>query len=117
MTNMAKLEADISLELSNVIQGSAWKTRKQKFGNKTVIPYCTFFVHFPTLPPHIATALENIFPILSCKTSQKKYGLDSILHATITELSTLESEGLILVIEGVETQVSFSLCLLLITKD
>lgn len=59
------------------------------FGDKFVIPYCIFhddfepgntlgansgvqtlslfFVNFPTLPAHIATGLENIFPILSCQ--------------------------------------------------
>lgn len=132
---METLENDRSDIMSNVIQGTSWKIRKERFGNKMVIPFClyhddfepgntlgansgvqalsSFFVHFPTLPPHIATALENIFPIFSCKTAQKKYGLDKILHPIIEELQRIEEEGIILEIADKKIQVFFSLCLLL----
>lgn len=91
---MKELESNTEAIISNVIQGSSWKNRKKNFGSKIVIPYSlyhddfepgntlgansgvqslsSFFVHFPSLPPHIATSLENIFPIFCCKTNQKK---------------------------------------------
>lgn len=111
------------------------ENRKHMFGSKIMIPFClyheyfepgntsgancgvqslsSFFVHFPTLPAHIATSLKNIFPILSCRTSQKKYGFDHILQPTIAELQNLEEEGILLEIDNQKTQVFFSLCLLL----
>lgn len=132
---MDKLESESSSDISNIIQGSSWKTRKRSFGDKIVIPFClyhddfepgntlganggvqslsSFFVHFPTLPAHISTSLENIFPILSCKTSQKKYGLDKVLQHTITELKNLETEGISLEINNESTRVYFSLCAVL----
>lgn len=133
--NMDRLETENGSVISNIIQGSSWKNRKHLFGNNIVIPYClyhddfepgnslgansgvqalsSFFVHFPTLPAHIATSLENIFPILSCKTSQKKYGFDQILQPTIAELQILEAEGIVLEINNESVHVFFSLCALL----
>lgn len=115
---MDTLESENFMEISNVVQGSAWKSRKMLFGNKIVIPYCiyhddfepgntlganggvqslsSFFVHFPTLPAIITTALENIFPIFSCRNIHKKYGFDNILRPTIAELQNLELEGIML---------------------
>lgn len=117
-SNMDRLELDCS-EISNVIQGTAWKNRKEAYGNKLVIRYCiyhddfepgntlgsnggvqslsSFFVHFPTLAAHV----------------QKKYGLDNILRPTIAELQNLEVEGILLEIVNQKIQVYFSLCLLL----
>lgn len=73
----------------------------------------SFFVHFPTLPGHVATALENIFPIFSCKTSQKKYGFENILRPTIDELRHLEENGIVIEVNNKQHKVYFSLCLLL----
>lgn len=132
---MKVLESNTEAMISNVIQGSSWNERKKHFGSKIVIPYClyhddfepgntlgansgvqalsSFFVHFPTLPPHIATSLENIFPIFCCKTNQKKYGFDKILHSSIVDFCKLEEEGLVLNIDGENIQVYFALCVLL----
>lgn len=82
--------------------------------NSGVQSLSSFFVNFPTLLAQFATALENIFPIFSCKTSQKKYGLDCILRTTIAELKSLEDDGVILEMQnGTTTHIYFSLCLIL----
>lgn len=130
---MKKLEGND--QLTNFIQGESWLERKKNLSSKTVIPFflyhddfepgnslgaksgiqsmCSFFVFFPTLPPHIATSLENILPILSCLTSQKKYGLDKILHLTLQSFKLLEETGIVLNIDGENIRVHFELCLLI----
>lgn len=132
---MQILENETGDEISNVTQGSSWKNRKEYFGSKIVVPFClyhddfepgntlgansgvqslsSFFIHFPSLPPHIATSLENIIPILCCKTKQKTYGFDKILYPTILELRKIEEEGIVMNIDGKFTTVYFALCLLL----
>lgn len=124
-----------TVEIKNVIQGQSWLERNHDNSTKIVIPFClyhddfepgnslgansgiqslcSFFIHFPTLPQHIATALDNILPILSCNTSQKKYGLNKILQPTLKSFKSLEETGIELSVDGENIKVYFELCLLI----
>lgn len=132
---MNDLKANSTNIISNVIQGSSWKNRYSDMDSMLTIPFClyhddfepgntlgancgvqslsSFFIHFPTLPPHVSNLLENIFPILCCKTRQKKYGLNKILHSMVMDFCKIEEDGIVLNINGNSTTVYFSLCLLL----
>lgn len=77
--NMEKLESENCSEISNVIQGSAWKSPKNKFGNKIVIPFCIYHDDFDNQTTHVFFFASLCLLFGDNKTMNKLMGLTQCL--------------------------------------
>lgn len=130
LENMSQLEQEDTLK--NVVNGSLWKSIKEKAGDKVIVPYflysdeaemndaigahsgthkvCCIYYSFPTIPSHLLSRLDNIFVAGFIKASDmSEFGPSNVLQDLIDILVDLESNGLNLMIKGTVTQVQFVL--------
>ena len=119
--NMRLLEE--SKEITNVLNGSLWKTVKSKYDNKMVMPYFLYsdevemndaigahsgthkvtglYYNFPTIPSHFLSRLENIFVAGFIKAADiARVGPSTALKELVDTLKELEDSGIELVING-----------------
>lgn len=122
--------------ISNFIQCESWKEIMKGFENKTVIPYFLyhddfetgnplgasrgkqsiggFYINFPTLPPSLASKLENILSIMFINKSIKSLNcMGHVLYSLIDVLIDLEENGVELELPTGNVRVYFVLGLIL----
>jgi len=131
---MEKLELSDGTSIENFVQGKLWKEHiKPLFNGKFVLPlaaYCDEFepcdplgshsgvyklsgVYYEILcvPPEYRSSLDNILTALFFHAQDKEFGSADVYRPFLTELKSLESEGLKIVVEKEEIEVYFALCL------
>ncbi|XP_021706005.1 uncharacterized protein LOC110678002 [Aedes aegypti] len=130
MDNMKELEQTNGI--SNVVNGTLWKTVKHMFGQKVVIPYflysdeaelndaigahsgihkvCGLYYSLPTIPSHYLSRLSCTFVAGFVKASDiAKYGPSSALSDLVDILVELEQNGIELIIHNKAVKVYFVL--------
>uniref|UniRef100_T1H4I3 Uncharacterized protein n=1 Tax=Megaselia scalaris TaxID=36166 RepID=T1H4I3_MEGSC len=121
-------------EYKNFVNGSSWKSIIQKYEGQICIPaflynddfqiddkkgphssvnsLSAFYYTFPTLPPHVNSKLDSVFPAMIVKaTDVKEYGVTSPLQCLIKVFLQLEIQG-INIFENLENskQIKVVLC-------
>lgn len=111
-----------SFTISNIVQGSTWKNITKENPNKMYIPYLlyqddveinnplgskrgvhkisAFYLSFPLLNIYQVSKLENILVGCLIKSSDIKHGSTSNYSSLITEIRTLEEEGININVDG-----------------
>lgn len=131
LSHLSDLENESSI-ISNVVQGEAWKSKKQNFGDRIVFPYYLYqddyennnplgshrgvgkvgaiYVMIACLPPSMQSKTENIFLLTLFKTSDSDVApYYMLLSKAVQELNYLESNGIIVKTETGFTEIRFSL--------
>lgn len=122
--------------LENFIQGPYWRSLKNNFGNKIVIPYFLnyddfetnnpigshtgsqsisgFYYSFPSTPPMRRSKLSYIFPAMFVKASHlKQFDVNNVLFELIEVLKSLEIDGIDINTNGGPQKVYFVLGMVL----
>lgn len=124
-------------KLNHFINGSVWKEKLSALSaDRIVIPYhlylddtqlnnalgthclkglesCVYYT-FPTIPSKYASRLENIFvAMLFSAADDSKFGTNCCFERLVDELNTLATDGIKIVVDGVETVIYFVLGLYL----
>lgn len=122
--------------ISNFVQCDTWKEIMKSFEGKTVIPYflyhddfetgnplgaCKgkhaiggFYINFPTLPPSLASKLENIIAVMFMNKSIKHlHCMGHVLYSLIDVLINLEENGVEIELPSGKIRVYFVLGLIL----
>lgn len=130
------VEQDSNTKLSNFVQGSLWQEYKQKYIEKTVIPYflyyddfgvnnqlgshgrdqsiAGFYTLFPTIHPKFQSKLENILLVMLLYSSTlKEKGNHQTLKHLIQEINFLQENGIDIIINNEPSKVYFKLCLII----
>lgn len=133
-----KLLRDDTSDMINVVNGKLWHKISESFKDKIVFPLIFYFDDFEvgnplgshagcykigvlyftiaTIPPEFSSRLENIFLALIFHSQDRvSFGNESVFNIVIEELKVLESQGIILTINGKRLKVFFSV--VLITGD
>lgn len=116
--------------MSNVIQGSVWKSKLAAFENKFYLPLFLFFDDYETgnplgshaggnklggvyatiacLPPKFGSTLQYLFLVLLFYSDDRKtFGNEAIFNIIINELNFLQSNGIIVKTEHGEENIYF----------
>lgn len=132
---MKKLEIDQG-HIQNFIQCKLWKNIKKKYHDEDIVLPCfvyhddfepdnplgsnsgankiaCVFYTFPVFPQHLLSSTKYIFEALLFLSSLKKSNLHSALAPLIKEFKILETDGLILNINGKETKIFITIPLIL----
>lgn len=103
----------------NFVNGSFWRSVMENYRGKLCLPVfiynddfkiddkkgphsttntlSAFYYTFPSLPPHVSSKLDSIFPAMFVKAKDiKMYGITSPLYALVNVFSKLETQGLTL---------------------
>lgn len=121
--------------ISSLLQCSLWKSIKNNYLNKIVLPLILYYDDFQcgnplgshsgmhklgalyytiaALPPEYSSRLENIFLASLFHTADKtKYGNRLVFQPIINELISLEKEGVTVEVEGILYEVYFAVILI-----
>ena len=128
-----KMETDI---ISNFIQGKFWKNKSKSFDKEKIV--CPLFVYYdefntgnnlgshagdqklggvhvqiPCFPPHIASKLNNIILAVLFYANDMKTAGNKVFKVLISELNTLNKDGLTINVAGKTYTIYFQLALIL----
>jgi hypothetical protein len=133
--NMTQLEND-KTQLKNFVQGETWKKIKENFSKDDIVIPCfiyhddfepdnalgsnagsnkiaAFYYSFPVIPQHLLSSPKYVFDALLFPSDLKLEYLESALQPLISEFQELETDGIVLNINGEKIRIFIVAALLL----